>query len=198
MTLEERVAQANIWEREGKPSTWSEPVTWEEQSKFLWAEGLLSAIPGPVTFLDVGCYTGYFLREFIKRHPTRFQGLGVDIQRELMQKLNGLARTAGWPITFYTQIPQGAVVDAITCFDTLEHVVNDHALLKQMDAVLKPGGLMLIHLPQDQTFDQTNEEHLRIYRREDVDKICPNFTRTITEGTDEHGRATWRVELRKP
>ena len=198
MILEERVKQAQAWEEKGKPSTWSEPRSWSEQSKFPWAEGLISSLQGSVTILDVGCYTGYFLREFCKRHPVRFRGIGVDIQRDLMNKLNGLSRQAGWPISFYHKIPVSIQVDVVTSFDTLEHAVNDLTLLGDMNGSLKPGGLMLIHLPQEERFDETNEEHLRVYTRKDLENMLPRYDRTITEGTDEHGRPTWRVVLKKP
>ena len=94
--IEEAVVKE--WMKEGRPLEWSEPRSWEEQPKFEAARLIIERWrkdrPGPFTILDVGCFTGYFLREMNHRGP--YTGIGIDLHKVLMERLHDKAQEMEW------------------------------------------------------------------------------------------------------
>ena len=185
------------WYRDGKPSVWSEPSTlWP---KFRAVTGLLlEACPPPACVLDVGCFTGYFLRQLA---VVGYSGMGVDLQADLMRGLHETVRGQG-PLDFYFAaaenvgdlFPAGRF-DAITCLDVMEHVLDEERVLTGLDRVLRSGGTLVFHVPRE----DDGPEHLRSYR--DADAARHLGARwgggALHDCQDEHGRPTWLVVGKK-
>jgi 2-polyprenyl-3-methyl-5-hydroxy-6-metoxy-1,4-benzoquinol methylase len=95
--------------------------------------------------LDVGCGLGFFLRAL---DPHRWDRFGVEPMpvpyREAARSLgadrivNHELTAAGFP---------AAKFDAITFWDSLEHLPNPRAVLQEARRLLRPGGIVLIGLP---------------------------------------------------
>lgn len=182
------------WYRDGKPSTWSEPP-------YLWPKfvdvtnHLLDHCPPPAYLLDVGCFTGYFLRHLA---ALGYRGVGVDLQAELMGALHEMVRY-GSPLDFRfcsaesvaDLYPEGTF-DAVVALDVLEHVLDVDRALSAMDRVLRPGGTWIVHLPRE---DRDSAEHLRSYAElADVQAVGARWRDcTVHSGLDEWGRRTWLV-----
>jgi len=105
-------------------------------------ESLRGGTPGRV--LDVGCGRGVLLQEF-RRAGWDVQGTELSDQAAVyardVLKLPveiGSLESIGFPASHF---------DAITLWHVLEHVADPHALLMEANRILKPGGVLLISVP---------------------------------------------------
>ncbi len=101
----------------------------------------------PVTrMLEVGCGTGVFLRSL--EGTPGLELLGSEVY------LRGLrsARARGGAIEFVqldaTRMPFESEFDIVGAFDVIEHIEDDRAVLRGMGRSLKPGGHLLLTVPQ--------------------------------------------------
>lgn len=98
--------------------------------------------PGRV--LDVGCSTGLFLREMAL---AGWQAEGVELSPEAADYARqrfGLKVQTGMLET--ADLAAGSF-HLITFWDVLEHVYSPSATLARAAALLKPGGLLVVHVP---------------------------------------------------
>ncbi|HET7037986.1 MAG TPA: class I SAM-dependent methyltransferase [Thermomicrobiaceae bacterium] len=116
------------------------------------ARGLCTRVAGWVeradasnpSVLDIGCGTGLFLREARERGWT-VEGI------ELSASAAAYARERfGLPVRqgtlAQTTLPNGAF-DVITMWHVLEHLPDPLATLRQVQGALRPGGLLLLAVP---------------------------------------------------
>lgn len=114
-------------------------------SLILWA--LQKYFPGFATFLEIGCGTGFVLSGVASEFPSAAlygseifsEGLGFAARR--VQRATFLQMDA-------RRIPYVDEFDVIGAFDVLEHIPEDEAVLIQVRSALKPGGGLLITVPQ--------------------------------------------------
>ena len=95
----------------------------------------------PGRLLDVGCYTGAFLRVAADA--------GWDVYGfELSSWAADIARQAGFPNVHdgsVRQMPlEPASLDAVTLWDVIEHLAAPAEMLEDASRLLKPGGLLAI------------------------------------------------------
>uniref|UniRef100_A0A182T6B1 Ubiquinone biosynthesis O-methyltransferase, mitochondrial n=1 Tax=Anopheles maculatus TaxID=74869 RepID=A0A182T6B1_9DIPT len=110
-----------------------------------------------LTILDVGCGGGIYTEALAKLHATV---VGIDPARHLIEVAKAHAEKQPEikeRCQYYEQSLdehwQGAVgkYDVVVLSETIEHVVDQSTLLKQVAAVLKPGGSVFIS-----TWNKTN------------------------------------------
>ncbi|MGH9443843.1 MAG: class I SAM-dependent methyltransferase [Thermoanaerobaculia bacterium] len=126
--------------------------------------------PRARSFLDVGCGTGFVLSAIAKARPEmRLYGSEVFSA--------GLSFAASrHPSISFTQmdslhIPFASAFDAIGLFDVLEHVPDDERVLAQIHGGLKPGGTVILTVPQHPwLWSRVDEEagHFRRYSLRDL------------------------------
>lgn len=121
-----------------------EDAHWWHRAKRLYAMTILrSAINKfPLRILDVGCGTGKNVEVFRAFGTTE----GIDIAPEAIaycRKRGINAVRIGDAVN--TKYPNHSF-DAVLLFDILEHA-DDHAVLKEMHRIVKPGGLILMTVP---------------------------------------------------
>jgi len=95
--------------------------------------------------LDVGCSSGAFLHQLKKQHPDDYQIWGTDVSKAPLNH----ASTMGVPIIkddFLTHSFQQSF-DAVTFWAVMEHLFEPRLFLKKAGAILKPGGLCFILVP---------------------------------------------------
>jgi 2-polyprenyl-3-methyl-5-hydroxy-6-metoxy-1,4-benzoquinol methylase len=95
--------------------------------------------------LDVGCSSGAFLHQLNQRHPGDYQILGTDVSTAPLNH----AEKMGVPVARgnFPDASFDAQFDAITFWATIEHLFEPQPFLKKAAALLKPGGLCFILVP---------------------------------------------------
>jgi 2-polyprenyl-3-methyl-5-hydroxy-6-metoxy-1,4-benzoquinol methylase len=95
-------------------------------------------------WLDLGCHQGQFLRLLIDKfslHPIGSDDWKPELKSE---------GDSGWQYLqadFEQSIPDCGPVDIVSALEVLEHVTDTDKFLKQIHALLKPGGWVLISTP---------------------------------------------------
>ena len=99
-------------------------------------------------YLEVGCGTGYVLKGIAECDPN-ITLTGTDIFTAGLvfaeQRLQG---HAGFVQTNALNLPYRKEFDVVGAFDVIEHITDDVAALKELQAALKPGGGIMITVPR--------------------------------------------------
>jgi SAM-dependent methyltransferase len=99
-------------------------------------------------FLEIGCGTGYVLdrlhRAFpaLTLHGTELYGEGLVYARERLGDAATLTQADATDLQFR------AAFDAVGAFDVIEHIDDDRRVLDNLHAALRPGGGLLVTVPQ--------------------------------------------------
>jgi SAM-dependent methyltransferase len=145
--------------------------------------------------LDFGCGDGKFLKA---ANLLGFESFGVDFSESRRSRSHQLG-----DITLYSNLEdlqQDLPVadrlsesrsegrfDAVTLFQVLEHLANPIKTLQQLSAVLKPGGILVVEVPDCKGIGDiptTPDEHSKIDPLEHINHFTP---RTLTAMCEEVG-----------
>lgn len=143
---------------------------WFRSRNELLAWALERYFPQAESFLEVGCGTGFVLAGLRERFPAlRVEGAELDP--------NGLEfarrRLPGVPLYRMDarRIPFDAEFDVVGAFDVVEHVDEDELALHEIARAAKPGGGVLVTVPQHPSLWSVADEighHKRRYTRADL------------------------------
>lgn len=111
----------------------------------IWA--LQRQAPAFTDFLEVGCGTGYVLQGVAAAFPDA-RLCGTEAQTEGLQFAAARVPRAGFLQMDARRMPFEREFDAIGAFDVIEHIAEDEAVLAQMHRALRPGGSLLLTVPQ--------------------------------------------------
>jgi SAM-dependent methyltransferase len=138
----------------------------------VWA--LQRYFPRARSFLEVGCGTGFVLRGLRDAFPdleltgSELFEQGLDVARRRLSDVRLIRLDA-------RQLPFEAEFDVVGSFDVIEHINEDEMALASIFRALKPGGGLLLTVPQHPHLWSAADEfgrHVRRYRRgELVDKL---------------------------
>jgi SAM-dependent methyltransferase len=139
-------------------------------------------------FLDIGCAYGFFIALAEK---SGFQGYGIDISRYALQEARRYTRglllclnVSRHPLPFANNC-----FDVITYMNTLEHLENYHASLREALRTLKPGGLTHIHVPiRGRWF--TDDTHVNYFTLDSLRLVLERIGFEIVRMGEERGRWT--------
>ena len=126
--------------------------------------------------LEIGCGTGFVLSGIAAAFPA-MQLTGSEIS------VNGLGHAARRiPRARFFQmdartIPYVAEFDVIGAFDVIEHIKQDEVVMTQLFAALKPGGGLLLSVPQHESLWSQTDEHARHVRRYSAADLNAKVTR---------------------
>jgi SAM-dependent methyltransferase len=112
----------------------------------LWT--LARYFPGAGRLMEIGVGTGYVMRAIRAAMP-KASLAGSDIHTEgLRFAADRLGSSVDLIQVDARRIPFRSEFDVICMLDTLEHIAEDEAVLKQLHGALRPGGGLLLTVPQ--------------------------------------------------
>lgn len=124
--------------------------------------------------LEVGCGEG---RGIALMMPKAGTFTAVDKIDGALEKLR-----ANYPKASFitTNIPpltalSDSSYDVVVSFQVIEHIENDHLFLKEINRVLKPGGVALITTPNRKMSLTRNPWHVREYLAEELTKLGATY-----------------------
>lgn len=141
----------------------------EARNKLLqWA--LRRYFPTAQTFLEVGCGTGFVLAGMRHRYPD-LRATGTDIFTEGLCWAQ--SRVLGTELLQMDarHMPFDSEFDVIGAFDTLEHVEEDEKVLAEFFQSCRPGGGIMLTVPQHRFLWSAADEyafHKRRYSRQEL------------------------------
>lgn len=126
--------------------------------------------------LDIFCGNGYgtFL---LTQHNPNVHVIGIDGSAEAIAQANenyALINNLFAQKLFPFVLPQQAF-DFIACFESLEHVEADEAMLSAIVAAVKPGGLIFISVPNQKFNDLQKNPHAFHVRHYLHDEFLASF-----------------------
>lgn len=138
--------------------------------------------PDARTILEIGCGTGFVLASTRRIYPEA-QLSGSDIFTEGLTYAKQRVPSATLFQMDACQIPYRDEFDMIGAFDVLEHIDDDEGALGQIYGACKPGGGLILTVPQHRWLWSSTDDYAHHKRR---------YTRA--ELLDKVRRAGFRVE----
>ena len=111
----------------------------------VWA--LQRYAPAFTNFLEVGCGTGYVLQGVAAAFPAA-RICGTEAQTEGLEFAASRVSRATFLQMDARRMPFNHEFDVIGAFDVIEHIAEDETVLAQMHHALRPGGNLLLTVPQ--------------------------------------------------
>lgn len=123
------------------------------------------------SYMEIGCGTG-FVMQALHAHRPAIKLTGSELF------LEGLTFAAArMPDVELLQMDAKAIpyldhFDGLGAFDVLEHVPNDQVVLAQFYRALRPGGRLLLTVPQHPWLWSVNDEYAHHHRRYRRAQLC--------------------------
>ena len=138
-------------------------------SLLTWA--LKKYFPRARDFLEIGCGTGYVLAGVAHACPALNLHASEISSRGLPFAANRVPRAKFFQMDA-RRIPFAGHFDIIGMFDVLEHIEDDHRVLAQAHRALKPGGGLIVTVPQHRFLWSRYDEHAHHVRRYEAAEIA--------------------------
>lgn len=136
----------------------------------------LRSIGSDASVLDVGCGEGHFLVKAARKGAI---ASGIELNRQAAD----VARSKG--IRVHEELIGAHVTrdgyDMVTSFQVLEHVTDPLGFLRDCVRVLKPGGALIVGVPNDDSFLRLDDEavlnqpphHMGLWNRASLEAVAP-------------------------
>ena len=134
----------------------------------VWA--IRNYFPTAENFFELGCGTGYVLSN-IKKYFPKFTIYGSDVLYEGLHKVTSLMREVEFFQMDAKKIPFENEFHLIGAFDVLEHVHEDEAVLLSMHRAVKPGGGIILTVPQHTFLWSSADEYACHVRRYTLNEL---------------------------
>jgi SAM-dependent methyltransferase len=126
-------------------------------------------MPSPnATIMDIGCSSGYMLRDLRHRFP-KTAVLGADYVRGPLEKL--ATTIPDVPLLQFNLVEcplPDACLDVAILLNVLEHIEDDAAAAKQVSRILRPGGIAVVEVPAGPELFDIYDRQLLHFRRYDL------------------------------
>jgi SAM-dependent methyltransferase len=138
----------------------------------VWA--LRRYAPEARSFLEVGCGTGFVLAGVHEAFPA-LQLVGGEYYEEGLEFARRRLPGAELVQLDARELPYDQEFDAVGSFDVIEHIPEDELALARMHRSLRPGGTLVLTVPQHpwlwSKMDENAHHQRRYRRRELVEKV---------------------------
>lgn len=134
----------------------------------LWALGRYCA--GFRDYLEIGCGTGYVLQGVAAAFPDA-RLTATEVFTTGLGFASGRVPRASFLQMDARRIPFESEFDVVGAFDVIEHIAEDEAVLAQAWRALRPGGHLLLTVPQHAWLWSPSDDyahHERRYARADL------------------------------
>jgi SAM-dependent methyltransferase len=136
------------------------------------------------SILDIACGTGYSAPLFIKAGAVKYDG--VDINEKLVKYANYTygSDCVNYHVGDICSFNNAKSYDLITCYETIEHVENYEAVIRNLYSLLNHAGVLLISSPNrpitsprcSSLHDKpANEFHVQEFIPEEILSILNNY-----------------------
>jgi len=130
----------------------------------------------PLRVLDAGCGTGALLDHLERWPDVEVYGLDFSGQALAYTRQRGHCRLVQGDLTCLP-FPDGTF-DVITALDVVEHIREDEGALREVNRVLRPGGVFLVSVPAFRFLWGPHDAALRHFRRYTAGEIAALMRRT--------------------
>jgi len=133
----------------------------EHLSRYYFARPLVEGLCA----LDLGCGTGYG-SAVLAQSAQKVLALDVSLESVAFARKHYPTLNTEFLVSDCRRISLGAeTVDAVVCFEVIEHLAEQEALLEEVRRVLRPNGLLVISTPNRIYYTEERKEvnpfHLR-------------------------------------
>jgi len=128
------------------------------------------------SFMEIGCGTGFVLQGIARRFPA-FRLVGSEIFAEGLSFAAERIPGGEFLQMDAREIPFWEEFDAVGAFDVIEHIEEDESVLKQIHDALKPGGLLLLTVPQHRWLWSAVDDHALHVRRYEARELHAKVVR---------------------
>lgn len=122
------------------------------------------------SFMEIGCGTGFVLKGIIEHFGerqyfgTEYMSEGIAVAAKRLPRANIFQMDA-------RKIPFSEKFDLIGSFDVIEHIDDDRKVLAEIYSALKPGGLVVLTVPQHRWLWSRRDVHAHHVRRYERDEL---------------------------
>ena len=127
--------------------------------------------------IDLACGTGYGCLMMLQSGAASV--FGVDINAEAIRYARKYYHKSG--ITYLggdvtrTSLPSKSA-NVVTSFETIEHLQDDVAFIKEVRRLLKPNGIFIMSTPNREFSTGSNPYHVREYTSSECEDLLKNFS----------------------
>ena len=143
---------------------------WFRARNRLIVSTLRRRFPDAQSLLELGCGTGFVLEALRSAFPG-WRLVGSELYEEGLAVARSRLRDVELVQADARALPFRDEFDVVGAFDVLEHVTEDEAVLGEMHAAVRPGGGIVVLVPQHPRLWSAMDDvahHVRRYRRRDL------------------------------
>jgi 2-polyprenyl-3-methyl-5-hydroxy-6-metoxy-1,4-benzoquinol methylase len=143
---------------------------WFEERRRLISWALGRYFPRARSFCEIGCGTGFVLEALARDHPA-LALTGIDPYPQALTFAGRRVPGAQLRRSGVLDDDGDETYDVVGCFDVLEHIPDDEQALVELTRRLRPGGGLMLTVPQHPRLWSAADEighHQRRYRRGDL------------------------------
>jgi SAM-dependent methyltransferase len=136
----------------------------EHMARYLWASELASGR----AVLDAGCGVGYGTA--LLAGAGAAEAVGIDVSRESVEAARaGAPDNASFVVGDVHALPfDDGRFGLVVCFEVIEHVQEQDAVLGELARVLAPEGVLVLSSPHRGVYPAGNPHHLHEYEPEEL------------------------------
>ncbi len=143
---------------------------WFRARNELIVNALKTHAPGMRSFLEIGCGTGFVLSGVKQAFP-EVDAAGSELFVEALQYASRRLPDVHFMQMDARRIPYRDCLDVVGAFDVIEHIEDDAGVLLDIHKALRPGGTLLLTVPQHRWLWSAQDEfahHVRRYTRREL------------------------------